>query len=601
MNKGKKDNVLLKWLLKMAWRDGQASTKRLVLFMASIVLGISAVVAVQSFSENLKQNIESQSKALMGADFVIDSNHEPNETVLGIIDSLGGAKARSISFPSMALFPKQNSTKLVGVKGIEGPFPFYGELETNPQSAASSYQRNNGALVDATLMLQFGLSKGDTISIGNIHLPIEGSLISAPGATGLTASIAPPVLIPYEFIDKTGLVQTGSRIDYDFYFVADAGQDLEELDEKIDPILDAENADLDTHSSTGQRLGRRYDNFGKFLNLVAFIALLLGSVGVASSVHIYVKEKLQSVAVLKCLGATRKQSFYIYLIQIAFMGLFGGLFGAILGVGFQQFFPVLLREVIPFDIEITFTIWPILLGLVLGLVMSVLFSLSPLLSTWFVSPLQVLRVQEKGIEPPKRVVYLIYGAIIVFIFLFAFYLLDNIAFAFYFLLGVVVVFAILVAVGIFFMRIVKRNFPKGWGFAARQSLLNLFRPNNQTLVLILAIGIGTFLISTLYFTKDILIGKATLESKQESPNLIFLDVQSNQTEDVKRSIEKSELSVLNDIPIVTMRVQKIKERNASDIRNDTTSTINDWVLNHEFRVTYRDSLIAFADHIPVSV
>ncbi|MFD2605733.1 ABC transporter permease [Euzebyella marina] len=592
MNKGKKDNVRLKWLLKMAWRDGKASTKRLVLFMASIVLGISAVVAVQSFSENLKQNIGSQSKALMGADFVIDSNHEPNEKVQGIIDSLGGAKARSISFPSMALFPKQNSTKLVGIKGIEGPFPFYGELETNPQSAASSYQGNNSALVDATLMLQFGLSKGDTISIGNIRLPIEGALISAPGSTGLTASIAPPVLIPYEFIAKTGLVQTGSRIDYDFYFVADAGQDLEELDEKIDPILDAENADLDTHSSTGQRLGRRYDNFGKFLNLVAFIALLLGSVGVASSVHIYVKEKLQSVAVLKCLGATRKQSFYIYLIQIAFMGLFGGLFGAILGVGFQQFFPVLLREVIPFDIEITFTIWPILLGLVLGLVMSVLFSLSPLLSTWFVSPLQVLRVQEKGIEPPKRVVYLIYGAIIVFIFLFAFYLLDNLAFAFYFLLGVVVVFAILVAVGIFFMRIVKRNFPKGWGFAARQSLLNLFRPNNQTLVLILAIGIGTFLISTLYFTKDILIGKATLENKQESPNLIFLDVQSNQTEDVKRSIEKSELSVLNDIPIVTMRVQKIKERNASDIRNDTTSTINDWVLNHEFRVTYRDSLIA---------
>ncbi len=100
--------------------------------------------------------------------------------------------------------------------------------------------------------------------------------------------------------------------------------DLELLDEKIDPILDDENADLDTHTSTSARLGRRYDNVSRFLNLAAFIALLLGCVGIASSVHIYIKEKLKNVAVLKCLGASRKQTFLIYLIQIVGIGLIGG-------------------------------------------------------------------------------------------------------------------------------------------------------------------------------------------------------------------------------------------------------------------------------------
>ncbi len=99
-----------RWLFKMAWRDGKASTKKLTLFMASIVLGIAAVVAIQSFGDNLKSNIALQSKSLMGSDFKIDSNHPANEVVTSIIDSLGGANAREIRFCSMAAFPKNGAS-----------------------------------------------------------------------------------------------------------------------------------------------------------------------------------------------------------------------------------------------------------------------------------------------------------------------------------------------------------------------------------------------------------------------------------------------------------------------------------------------------------
>lgn len=580
------------WLLKMAWRDGKASGKRLVLFMASIILGIAAVVSIQSFSENLKENIGLQSKALMGADFIIDSNQPPNERVQQIIDSLGGADAKSVGFPSMAVFPKSGNSKLVNVKGFDGKFPFYGELETNPVSAASEYQQSGKALVDATLMLQFGLKPGDSISIGRISLPIAGTLISAPGSTGVSASVAPPVLIPYRFIEASGLIQIGSRVGYDFYFVAKPNQNLETLDEKVDTLLDAENADLDTHTSTGERLGRRYENFGKFLNLVAFIALLLGCVGIASSVHIYIKEKLQSVAVLKCIGASRKQTFLIYLIQIAGMGLVGGLIGTLAGLLIQQSFPMLLQGFLPFEVQISLSVAPIIMGLLLGLFMSVLFALSPLLSTWYVSPLQVLRIQENGSQKSHKANILVLLAIMVFIFLFSFWLLGNWKYALSFAAGILVVFALLGGVANFFMKAIKKYFPASWGFTARQSLLNLFRPNNQTMVLILAIGVGTFLISTLYFSKDILLAKTSLEANEKAPNLILLDVQTEQQEAAAKRIMDNGLPVLNNIPIVTMRMQKIKGRSVNEIRLDTASTINGWILNHEFRVTYRDSLIA---------
>jgi putative ABC transport system permease protein len=582
------------WLLKMAWRDGKASSRKLVLFMASIVLGIAAVVSIQSFGENLKENIAEQSKAMMGADFKIDMDDAPSEEILNIIDSLGGAQAREISFSSMAAFPGNPGTKLVQVRGIEGGFPFYGELETDPPQAAEEWQKEGAALLDATAMLQLGLEPGDQIKIGEVILPIAGSLINVPGSNAFFSSIAPPALIPYRFIEETGLIQTGSRIGYDFYFVA-PGADLDRLDRELDPQLDKYEADLDTHTSTSERLGRRYENFGKFLNLVAFIALLLGCVGIASAINIYIKGKLKAVAVLKCLGATKKQSFMIFLLQIAGMGFLGGILGTVAGLLLQQLFPLLLQDLLPVDIQMSFSPQIIIMGILLGILMSVLFALIPLIGTLYVSPLETLRVQNSGGKKKGKAELAVLAGIFLFILLFSYWLLQDWRYSFGFVAGIILTFSILAGIAKLFMKGIRENFPSTWGFPARQSLQNLFRPQNQTLTLVLAIGVGTFLISTLYFTKDILLDQASLDAGTNSPNMILLDVQAGQESDVSQTITGSGSSVLDDIPIVTMRVQSIEGRTVNEIREDTTSTINRWVLNHEFRVTYRDSLIDSED------
>ncbi|MDX5586235.1 MAG: ABC transporter permease [Aureibaculum sp.] len=575
----------------MAWRDGKASSARLLLFMASIILGIAAVVSIQLFSENLKQNIQRQSKALMGADFIIDSRQLPNIKVQAIIDSLG-ADASEVNFSSMAAFPKNGETKLVRVRGIEGGFPFYGTLDTEPLSAATTYQESGGALVDATMMLQYELKPGDSIKLGRLTMPIVGALKSIPGSTAISTSVAPTVLIPFRFISETELLQVGSRKEYQYFFMAPPDMDLELLDKNLDPILDAENADLDTHTSTSQRLGRSYANVSKFLNLAAFIALLLGCIGIASSVHIYIKEKLADVAVLKCLGATRKQTFLIYLIQIAGMGFLGGIMGTGIGIGLQQAFPLILQEFLPFDVQISITPQPLIMGLLLGVLMSVLFALLPLLNTWYVSPLEVLRVSQKNTVKPRKARAFTLAAIILFIFLFSFWILRNLLFALAFVLGILITFSILAGIAALLMKGIKKYFPATWGFTARQSLLNLFRPNNQTMVLILAIGLGTFLISTLYFTKDILLAKTALENGAENANIILLDVQPKQREVVANNISQKGLKVVDNISLITMRMHSIKGKLANDIRKDSSSKINEWVLNHEFRTTYRDSLIA---------
>ena len=580
----------VQWLFKMAWRDGKASISRLMLFMASIILGIAAVVSIQLFSDNLKQNIKNQSKALMGADFIIDSRQLPSKKVQAIIDSLDVA-ASEVNFVSMAAFPKNDGTKLVKVRAIEGNFPFYGTLDTEPKNASKQYQELGGAVVDATLMLQFNLKPGDSIKLGKLTFPITGALKSIPGSTAFSSSVAPTVLIPFRFIDETELLQLGSRKEYQYFFKAKPNQDLELLNKKIDPVLDDENADLDTHTSTSERLGRRYDNVSKFLNLAAFIALLLGCVGIASSVHIYIKEKLKNVAVLKCIGATRKQTFLIYLIQVIGIGFIGGILGAAIGIGLQYAFPYLLEGFLPFDVQVVITIQPLIIGVTLGVLMSVLFALLPLLGTWYVSPLEVLRGTDENLIKPRKARLLTLAAIILFVFLFSFWLLKDALFGLVFTVGILITFSIMAGIASLFIKAIKKYFPTNWGFTKRQSLLNLFRPNNQTMVLILAIGLGTFLISTLYFTKDILLAKTSIVNSKDNANIILMDVQNNQTEAVINTVVPKGLDVIDNIPIVTMRLHQIDDVLVNTIRKDTSSTIKKWLLNHEFRVTYRDSLL----------
>jgi putative ABC transport system permease protein len=578
------------WLLKMARRDGKASGKKLFLFVSSIILGIAAVVSIQSFGISLKENIGLQSKALMGTDYKIGTNETPRERLLQIVDSLGGAAAREISFPSMLSFPEDKGSRLVQVRGLEKGFPFYGNIETEPQTASETYYNEGKILLDATLMLQMDLKPGDSIVLGELKVPIAGALKSIPGSTAFFSAVAPVAVLPYELIEATGLVQFGSRVSYDYYFLADNELDLVQLREDLRPILNNENASIQTHISGSEQLGRRYDNFGKFLNLVAFIALLLGCVGIASAIHIYIKEKLRSIAILKCLGASKRQTFLIYLIQVAVIGLLAGIAGTIIGLLLQQLFPLFLADLLPVDVQLIVSGTVIFNGILLGVLMSILFALYPLMSTLYVSPLQTLRISDTMPDQSKLAGLLVLALIFGFIFLFSYSLLENTRYALFFILGLIVTFSVLAGMAQLFMKGVKTFFPVGWGFASRQSLLNLFRPQNQTLILILAIGVGTFLISTLYFTKDVLLAQASVENSSETPNIILLDVQSGQQEEVAATIAANDLRVLENMPIVTMRLHAINDKTVNEMRRDTVLKVERWIFNHEFRVSYRNTL-----------
>ena len=128
-----------------------------------------------------------------------------------------------------------------------------------------------------------------------------------------------------------------------------------------------------------------------FLNLVGFIALLLGCIGVASAVHIYVKDKLSVVAVLRCMGTSGRQAFLIFLLQIALLGFLGAVIGAILGSGLQVLLPKVLSDFLPVQNVSANISWSsIFSGMFTGLSIALLFAVLPLLAIRKTSPLRTL-------------------------------------------------------------------------------------------------------------------------------------------------------------------------------------------------------------------
>src|SRR5688572_740773 len=386
------------WLLKMAWRDSRRNRSRLLLFVSSIILGIAAMVAIYSLGDNMSEEIDRQAASLLGADLEISSNKQISPGIRKMADSLGDRRSEQQSFTSMIYFPKNEGTRLVQVHALSGEFPYYGNLETIPVSAGRSFRKEQAALVDQTVMLQFNAKVGDVVKLGNLNFVIAGSLISAPGQTGLSASLAPVVYIPLQYVEQTGLSQKGSRISYRFYFKFDSPVNTKELVKNIEPRLEAEGLNYETVESQKEDTTRSLKDLTQFLALISFIALLLGCIGVASAIHIYVREKINSVAILRCLGARGSQAFLIYLIQIVIIGFIGSVAGAVLGTIIQQVLPLALKDFLPVTVNTQLSWKAIGQGLLLGIVISFLFALLPLISIRNVSPLNTLRLSFQSLS-----------------------------------------------------------------------------------------------------------------------------------------------------------------------------------------------------------
>ena len=572
------------WVWRMAWRDSRSQRLRLVVFSLAIVSGIAALTAIHSLKASVERGIAVEAKALLGSDLRVSSRKEIGANEIEKLTGMASQVSRETSFPSMMRFLPDGGARLMQVRGIAGGYPFYGKVETRPVDAWNKLRDGGGVLVEPAILDQFSAQIGDEVELGGIRLRILG-LVDKPAPRGNRFSgFAPEVYVNLADIERSGLLTQNSMAGYQVHLKLSGGLASRVLKDRVRDEFPDTRWRLETPEDRRENLGDALDNFQKFLGLIALTSLALGAIGVAGAVHAHVTRRIQTIGILRCLGCPGYMAFGIYFAQAMALGLLGAILGAGLGIVMQMGLLVALDDELPISVTPS-PEWKIALQTTAtGFAVCCGFALLPLMRIREISPAVTLRSggSLKGGFLRSLPIYALLVGLLVMV---AYGNDPNWKRALAMVGGLTVAFLALVAVARGLMEVSRRVLAPRWPYLIRQGVSNLHRPGNQTLLFLLSLGLGTFLLVTILSAGKLLNGRLNIQQSEESPNLYLIDVQPDQVAGVEAVLEAKELPVIESVPMVTMRVQSI-----NGVEVGEATGVPRWVARREFRSTYRDSL-----------
>ena len=585
-------------LLSLAWKESRTARRRLLLYMSAISLGVAALVAIDSFASNTRRSVREQARALLGGDISLTSRQPFTPRVSAALDSMrarGVTYADITTFGSMALVERTGRTRLAQIRAVTPGYPFYGSIITAPADAWSRLQSGRVALVDPSLLVSLSAHVGDSISLGSSRFAIIGTLVSVPGDVSVASAIGPRIYIPARLVAETDLLQFGSRSDRETLVKLPSTLSTGQFIGRVRPVLDSAGVRARTVAQTEFNLTQAIDQLRDFLSIIGLVALLLGGIGVASGVNAFVMRKIDTVAILRCLGATSRQVLVIYISQAVVMGFVGAAVGALLGIVVQLALPRVLAEFLPVDVHVTPDPAAIITGLLVGVWVALVFALRPLVALRNVSPLQTLRresdvaaLRGARVDPLRILV-----ALLVVLSIAALGIaraerpLEGLGFA----AGIGAAVALLYGAAALLSSAARHVVRPAWPFLLRQGVASLYRPGNQTRSVVLALGFGVFLMSTIYQVQRNILRTVDVKLEASRANVVFFDVQGDQGAPLDSLIRAGGWTVVQRTPMVPMRIASINGVPAPRVVGDTSKGRHraGWAMRREFRSTYRDT------------
>lgn len=574
------------WVWRMAWRDSRSQRLRLFVFSLAIISGVAALTAIHSLKEGIQRGVGSESKALLGSDLRISSRQPFSETVLASLAESSDELGREVSFPSMMRFPKDGGARMMQVRGMEGRFPFYGEVRTRPADAWESMKNGGGVILEPAMMDQFSLQTGDEVELGGLSLKVVGVVEKPAPRGGRFSGFAPEVYVSLSDIERSGLLGGNSMVSHQVHLKMEEVSDGKALKDQMRSDYPERRWRMETPEDRQENVGDALDKFQQFLSIIALASLVLGAIGVAGAVHTHVRRRLKSVAVLRCLGCQGRMAFGIYFVQALVLGLVGSILGGLVGILMQTGLLFSLGNELPVSVEVRPEWSAVAKTVATGFAVCCGFSLLPLLKIRGISPAETLRSSGEGRGG-------LVGQIIVGLSLMGLLILaargsdPDWTRASAMAGGLIVAFLILAGVARLLMAGTRRLTGKRWPYLLRQGISNLHRPGNQTLLFLLSPGLGTFLLVTVLSAGSLMNDRLDFQRSGNSPNLYLIDVQPDQIAGVEGVLREEELPVLESTPMVTMRIQSIRGVPVRDLKD-----LPRWVVRREFRSTYRDELNA---------
>jgi putative ABC transport system permease protein len=577
------------FVLSMAWRETRAAWRHFLYFLVCIAIGVGALTGVSLFGTQVEQAVTKEARGLLGGDLEVRLSRLISPTGQDVLDSL--------SLPDLL----------------------------RQQTRRCPDRTCFGVVVQESLLIRMGLTVGDALRIGQSEFIITGLVRTEPDRMANAFSLGPRVFMSREGLQAAELIKMGSRIRERYLLKIPSERALEPLLYELRGRLGPDSARLSSYRDAQPQLKQSLEQLTRYLGLIGLTALFVGGLGVATSVHAFVREKLSTIAVLKTVGADSPTIIMTYGLQAMILGLIGSLFGLMIGVLLYQGLPWMIAALVSSDLldQLGFamngmglTFVPLAKGLALGMLSTLLFALWPLLTIREVKPARIFRREIAPLTLPAnhrtvrwwsawreidRVKALTSVVIGLGLALLSMWqagswkvgLLFILAFA-----GAVLLLGVSARAVVFSIK----KWPRPEALVLRQALGNVVRPGSQAVSITIAIGIAVMVVTTVSLVERSLLAQVGDNRPTDAPTFFFIDIQPDQAEGMaallrQRSgdphprltpLVRSRLSAVKDEPVKMEATSEEEERKEKAAPKEERR--KKWYLTREYVLTFLQDL-----------
>ena len=575
--------------LKIAWRDLRSSPAKFLFVILAVAVGVGALTGVRSFSRAFHNLLVRQARTLMAADISLRVFGQPTPQQTAAIAGLEQRGVRDTSVTetlTMANTADVPDPMLVSVKAVDpAVYPFYGDVTLDPPAALRAILDSRSVAVSNDLLFRLKTRVGGSVRLGGQEFRIAALLVSEPDRLTGSINVGPRVMISNQGLERTGLIGLGSRAAERYLFLLPPrGPDVQQVRNTLKRAF-PEGLIAD-YRETHPIVTRGLERSTTFLSLISLIALIVGALGVATAMHAHLQQKMDTIAVLKCLGARSGQILRIYLAQTLALGLAGGLLGLAFGMLVQRAFPALIGRFFPVPPHMGLDLVPAAQGLAIGILTTLLFTLPTLLGIREIRPAVIFRREMAEARPDwlrrwsrSRQALLTAAAILVGIGLIAAWLAgttlrDSLRIGAYFAVGLLVSLLAIAAVAWLLLRGL-RLLVRGPGRALpaplRQGIANLYRPGNHAQTVLVTLGTGVMFTLTVYLVQHAVLTDLKQNAPPGMANVFMLDIPGAQRQALTELLKRQKgvetapeilssvalrLASIDGVPVEKMRLQE---------------------------------------------
>jgi putative ABC transport system permease protein len=540
------DSFRWRTALKIAWREARLSSARFGFVILAVAVGVGSLAGVRGFSSEFRRMLLSQARTLMAADMSVRIFGLPSErqkATLARLQERGVRQTWITETFTMASSAAVREPLLVSLKAVDpGVYPFYGKVRLDPPGPLAQALDPQSVTVSQDLLMRLKTKTGDSIRIGGQDFRVAAVLAAEPDRMTGSLNVGPRVMLSRAGLDRTGLISLGSRAAERFLFrLPETGLDVQ----RVRLILKRSfpEGTIADYRETHPVITRGLNRATTYLSLVSLITVIVASLGVATSIQSHLQQRMDTIAIMKCVGARSRQIVRIYVLQTLMLGLAGGLAGVVAGMGIERVFPVLVARYFQVEIASSFDWIAAAESLGIGLLATLLFTLPPLATIRAIRPALIFRREMAESRPNWRErlrslrpaltagVFVLAGIAAIAIGLAGATPRDAMRMGAYFAVGLVASLVLLAAIAGLLLRGVKLFLQRWrWRLPAtlRQGAANLYRPGNHAAAVLVSLGIGVMFTLTAYLLERSLVGQIRTSAPPGMPNVFLLDIPGRQ-------------------------------------------------------------------------